>query len=78
MRATSITSESASGVGYAMDNSKKPAVEKLKKYLNELATKQDNVYRHQWSVGDLMLIDQRITMHFVFPDYDPKTQVSIR
>ena len=28
------------------------------------ATREENVYRHFWSVGDLMLIDQRVTMHF--------------
>merc|ERR1719201_419603 len=44
----------------------------LKKYLNTLATQRKNVYKHEWEEGDLMLIDQRVTMHYVFPDYDPK------
>ena len=42
----------------------------LKIYLNGLATREANVYRHSWSEGDLVMIDQRTTMHMVMSDYD--------
>merc|ERR1719487_2982276 len=45
----------------------------LKRYLNEVATRQKNTYRHSWSEGDMVMIDQRCTMHYVFPDYDTKS-----
>ena len=45
--------------------------------LNQMATREDNIYRHKWTKGDLMLIDQRTTMHFVFPDYDVKSQTRV-
>ena len=45
----------------------------LKRMLNEVATQQANCYRHSWSEGDLVLVDQRCTMHYVFPDYDTRT-----
>ncbi|MGE3628180.1 MAG: TauD/TfdA dioxygenase family protein, partial [Hyphomicrobiales bacterium] len=29
-----------------------------------------NVYRHQWQVGDLVLWDNRTTMHIALADFD--------
>merc|ERR1719389_750989 len=49
----------------------------LKRYLNEVATQQKNTYRHSWSEGDIVMIDQRCTMHYVFPDYDTKTSTRV-
>ncbi|KRF10396.1 TauD/TfdA dioxygenase family protein [Nocardioides sp. Soil796] len=30
----------------------------------------DNIYRHQWAVGDLVMWDNRCTMHYAVHDYD--------
>lgn len=30
----------------------------------------ENVYRHQWKVGDLMMWDNRSAMHIALADYD--------
>ena len=30
----------------------------------------DNIYRHMWQVGDLLMWDNRCTMHFAVHDYD--------
>lgn len=35
------------------------------------ATRHENVYRHRWEVGDLMLWDNRTTMHIALADFDP-------
>merc|ERR1719169_268667 len=40
-------------------------------------TQEKNVYRHRWQVGDLVMIDQRCTMHYVWNDFDPATQTRI-
>lgn len=34
------------------------------------ATRPDNVYRHQWRVGDLVCWDNRTTMHLALADFD--------
>lgn len=34
------------------------------------ATKPENVYRHQWQVGDLICWDNRTTMHVALADFD--------
>ena len=36
-----------------------------------------NVYRHSWSEGDVVLIDQRCTMHYVMPDYNSNEQTRV-
>jgi taurine dioxygenase len=35
-----------------------------------IATAHINVYRHRWSVDDLMMWDNRCTIHIALPDYD--------
>ncbi|MDA7948519.1 MAG: TauD/TfdA family dioxygenase [Hyphomicrobiaceae bacterium] len=35
------------------------------------ATEPDNVYRHHWQPGDLLIWDNRCTMHYAVYDYDP-------
>ena len=35
------------------------------------ATEPDNVYRHKWTPGDILIWDNRSTMHFAVYDYDP-------
>lgn len=39
-------------------------------YLAAWATRPENVYRHRWSVGDLLMWDNRCTMHYALRDYD--------
>ncbi|MGE0613488.1 MAG: TauD/TfdA dioxygenase family protein [Hyphomicrobiales bacterium] len=39
-------------------------------YLCRHATRHENVYRHQWQVGDLVLWDNRTTMHIALADFD--------
>ena len=41
------------------------------RYLCEQATQPENVYRHQWRVGDLVCWDNRTTMHLALGDFDP-------
>lgn len=42
----------------------------LLKYLYEHSVRPENVYRHQWKVGDLMMWDNRSAMHMALADYD--------
>jgi len=39
-------------------------------YLCDFATRHENVYRHQWEVGDLLIWDNRTTMHIALADFD--------
>ena len=39
-------------------------------YLCYHATRPENVYRHVWSVGDLLCWDNRTTMHMALADFD--------
>lgn len=41
-------------------------------YLFELVTKPDHQYRHSWSPHDLVIWDNRCTMHYAVMDYDGK------
>ena len=34
------------------------------------ATRHENIYRHQWQVGDVLMWDNRCTMHYAVRDYD--------
>ncbi len=43
----------------------------LIKFLCEHATQPENVYRHRWQVGDLVIWDNRTTMHVALADFDP-------
>lgn len=38
--------------------------------LTARATRPENVYRHQWQVGDVLMWDNRCTMHYAVRDYD--------
>ena len=40
--------------------------------LLDVAIKSDWIYTHHWQLNDLVLIDNRCTMHQVVPDYDPQ------
>ena len=39
--------------------------------LERVATRADNVYRHRWSDGDVVMWDNRAAMHFARYDYEP-------
>ena len=41
------------------------------RYLCDHATRPENVYRHQWRVGDLVCWDNRTAMHLALGDFDP-------
>jgi taurine dioxygenase len=42
----------------------------LLEYLASVATRPENVYRHRWSAGDLVMWDNRCAMHYAVRDYD--------
>ena len=42
----------------------------LIEYLNRHATKPEFVYRHQWQQGDILIWDNRCTMHQALGDFD--------
>ncbi len=42
----------------------------LLRLLNDHSTQARFIYRHRWSVGDLVLWDNRCTMHHAVADYD--------
>jgi taurine dioxygenase len=44
--------------------------EPLLKMLAARATAAENIYRHQWQVGDVLMWDNRCTMHYAVRDYD--------
>ena len=44
----------------------------LLNYLYEQAIRPDNVYRHRWKVGDVVMFDNRCAMHYVVVDYGPE------
>ena len=39
-------------------------------YLYAVATRPENVYRHRWTVGDVVMWDNRCVMHYGVHDYD--------
>ena len=45
--------------------------EPLLELIEEYATAPDNIYRHRWRTGDVLVWDNRCTMHFAVYDYDP-------
>ncbi|WP_418319791.1 TauD/TfdA dioxygenase family protein [Piscinibacter sakaiensis] len=43
----------------------------LMRYLWQHSIRPESLYRHNWKVGDLLLWDNRCTMHMVSADYAP-------
>ena len=39
-------------------------------FLMSHATQPENIYRHRWQAGDLVMWDNRATMHYAVRDYD--------
>jgi alpha-ketoglutarate-dependent 2,4-dichlorophenoxyacetate dioxygenase len=50
----------------------------LLRELTEHATRRENVYRHRWRVGDLVIWDNRATMHRATPFDDAKYRRELR
>lgn len=50
----------------------------LLRYLVEVATTPDLVYRHVWDAGDVVMWDNRGVMHFAIHDYDDQHRVMHR
>ena len=42
----------------------------LLQYLYQHSTQHENIYRHKWRVGDVLIWDNRCTMHYAVRDYD--------
>jgi taurine dioxygenase len=40
------------------------------KYLYAQATRPENIYRHRWAKGDVLMWDNRCAMHYAVKDYD--------
>ena len=38
-------------------------------HLYDVATKPENIYRHRWRAGDVVMWDNRCTMHYAVADY---------
>ena len=38
-------------------------------HLYKIATQPENIYRHQWRIGDVLVWDNRRTMHYAVRDY---------
>ena len=47
----------------------------LLEWLTKLATRQENVYRHRWRQGDLLMWDNRCAMHYAVYDYGSKPRL---
>lgn len=39
-------------------------------YLYARATRHENIYRHKWQIGDVLMWDNRANMHYAVRDYD--------
>jgi len=44
-------------------------------WLTHLATRQENIYRHHWRQGDLLMWDNRCAMHYAVYDYGSKPRL---
>src|SRR5207245_1438750 len=55
-----------------------PEARLLLRDLTEHATQRENVYRHEWRVGDLVIWDNRATMHPARPFDDGKYRRELR
>jgi len=47
----------------------------LLEYLYQHSTTPDNVYRHMWQAGDIVMWDNRCTMHYAVHDYGTQERV---
>jgi len=47
-------------------------------WLTKKATKSENVYRHRWQKGDVLMWDNRCAMHYAIYDYGRKPRLMYR
>ena len=47
-------------------------------FLYQHSTNPDNMYRHMWQVGDVVMWDNRCTMHYAVHDYGEQERVLLR
>ena len=47
----------------------------LIEWLMQLATRQENIYRHSWRQGDVLMWDNRCAMHYAVYDYGSKPRL---
>ena len=47
----------------------------LLEWLTKLATRHENLYRHRWRQGDLLMWDNRCAMHYAVYDYGSKPRL---
>ena len=47
-------------------------------WLTQKATKIENVYRHNWEKGDVLIWDNRCAMHYAIYDYGSKPRLMHR
>lgn len=47
-------------------------------FLYAHSTSPDNIYRHMWQVGDVVMWDNRCTMHYAVHDYGEQERVLLR
>ena len=59
--------------GWSLEESK-PWIE----WLTNKATKIENIYRHKWQKGDVLMWDNRCSMHYAIFDYGSKTRLMYR
>lgn len=53
-----------------IDGLSEPDCDALLEELESVATTKDNVYRHQWQAGDVLMWDNRCAMHYAVYDYE--------
>ncbi|MDR5759352.1 TauD/TfdA family dioxygenase [Caballeronia sp. LZ035] len=54
----------------SFENMTRAESQPLLEYLYQHSVQPENVYRHRWQVGDLMMWDNRSAMHIALSDYD--------
>ena len=52
----------------------KPIIE----FLHAHATRPDGMYRHRWLPGDVLIWDNRTTMHYAVQDYGEAQRTMVR
>ena len=63
--------ETAQGIEGMTDEESRPLLD----FLYEHSTNPDNVYRHMWQQGDVVMWDNRCTMHYAIHDYGDAERV---
>ena len=74
VRTHPVTGRKALYVGHrenaSIEGWTKQESDRLMEFLYAESVTPDNFYRHQWSEGDLVMWDNRCTMHYAVHDYE--------